>query len=86
MSKLKAHTIIGLDGRCNRVDDYYYLKSEADKVIDKKDAEIRRLKRALYKACANWAFLAQWESGELVENWEKWENVERKCRAKVEEY
>ena len=46
----------------------------------------RRLKRAFYKVCAKWAFLAQWERGELVENWEKWENVERKCRAKAEEY
>lgn len=46
----------------------------------------RRLKRALYKACANWAFLAQWERGELVENWEKWENVERKCGSKAQEY
>ena len=33
MSELKAHSIIGLDGRCNRVDNDYYLKSEADKYI-----------------------------------------------------
>lgn len=48
--------------------------------------EVRRLKRALYKACAKWAFLAQWERGELVENWEKWENMERSCGAKAKEY
>ena len=46
----------------------------------------RRLRRALYKVCAKWAFLAQWEKGELVENWEKWEKVERKCGAKAKEY
>lgn len=46
----------------------------------------RRLKRALYKALANWAFLAQLERGESVENCVKWEKVERKCRAKAEEY
>ena len=61
---------------------------QASMYCDVVDAGIenRKLKRALYKACANWAFLAQWERGELVENWEKWENVERKCRAKAEEY
>lgn len=46
----------------------------------------RRLKRAFYKVCAKWAFLAQWERGELVENWEKWEKFERKCGAKAKEY
>lgn len=35
MSELKAHHIIGLDGRCNCVDDDYYLKSEADWVIER---------------------------------------------------
>lgn len=35
MSELKAHHIIGLDGRCNSVDDDYYLKSEADWVIER---------------------------------------------------
>lgn len=57
-----------------------------EKVIAEKDRKIRRLYRALYKVCAKWAFLAQWERGELVENWEKWENVERKCGAKAKEY
>ncbi|MCR4565845.1 MAG: hypothetical protein K5651_07135 [Bacteroidales bacterium] len=32
--ELKVHSIIGLDGRCNSVDNVYYLKSEADKVIE----------------------------------------------------
>ena len=47
---------------------------------------LRKMKRAFYKACANWAFLAQWERGELKENWEKWEKVECKCGAKAREY
>ena len=83
MSELKAYRVKGITlGDTHDV----YLKSEADKVIAEKDAAIRRLKRALYKACANWAFLAQWESGELAENWEKWENVERKCIKKAGEF
>ena len=47
----------------------------------------RRLKRALYKACANWALstlawldcIDQGEPG-------KWSEMVRKCRNKVEEY
>lgn len=44
----------------------------------------RRLKRALYKACANWAHhrvFVRFNTNEKA-----WENVERKCRAKAEEY
>lgn len=44
----------------------------------------RRLKRALYKACANWAHhrvFVRFKTNEKA-----WENVERKCRAKAEEY
>lgn len=35
MSELKEHRIVGMDERCARVDNDYYLKSEADKVIEK---------------------------------------------------
>jgi hypothetical protein len=44
----------------------------------------RRLKRAFYKACANWAHhrvFVRFNSNEKA-----WENVERKCRAKAEQY
>ena len=44
----------------------------------------RKLKRALYRACANWAHhrvFVRFNSNEKA-----WENVERKCRAKAEEY
>lgn len=49
----------------------------------------RRLKRALYKACANWARSqryteATWHGDEHRE--ELWAEVEHKCRAKGEEY
>ena len=44
----------------------------------------RRLKRALYKACANWAHhrvFVRYKTNEKA-----WENVERKCRAMEEKY
>lgn len=53
MRELKVHRIIGLDESCNRVDNDYYLKSEADKVIAKKDAEIAELKMKLVGAKRN---------------------------------
>ena len=51
--------------------------------------ENRRLKRALYKACANWAKSemyteATWHGDDHRE--ELWANVQAKCRAKAEEY
>lgn len=65
-----------------------YNKSEADKAIAEKDAEIRRLKRVLYKACANWA---DCEAGRLFweENMKKAEKFDKmvdKCRAMAEKY
>ena len=47
-------------------------------------AENRRMKRALYKACANWAHhrvFVRYKTNEKA-----WENVERKCRAMEEKY
>lgn len=44
----------------------------------------RRLRRALYKACANWAHhrvFVRFNTNEKA-----WENVERKCLKKAEEY
>lgn len=48
----------------------------------------RRLRRALYKACANWAksFKTTAEMLGAHADAVKWDNVERKCRAKAEEY
>lgn len=52
MSELKAHSIIGLDDRCNSVDNVYYLKSEADKVIARLESDIA-IKDNLNKLCLN---------------------------------
>jgi hypothetical protein len=48
----------------------------------------RRLRRALYKACANWAI---WRACVLEYfcikiNAKKWEGMHHKCRAKAEQY
>ena len=83
-------------------DSEFYIKSDADKVIAEKDAEIvelkhslelatneccaisessvkekRRLKRALYKACANWAKAYRYPS---------YRKFEAKCRAMVKKF
>lgn len=50
----------------------------------------RKLKRALYKACANWADVVAFEETEGIgyDNSvaERWRKMERKCLKKVEEY
>lgn len=48
----------------------------------------RRLRRALYKACANWAksFKTTAEMLGAHADAVKWDNVERKCLKKAEEY
>lgn len=75
-----------------------YFAPDVDTLIAEKDALIaelkaklvdagmreRKLKRALYKACANWAHhrvFVRFKTNEKA-----WENMERKCRAKAEEY
>lgn len=81
-------------------DTEYYLKSEAYKVLAEKDAEIRRLRRALYKACANWAKCEElinnrdaYEASEYLPSAEdkfrnraeRWSEMETKCLNKAEE-
>lgn len=66
-----------------------YEKSEVDAAIAELKAENRKLKRALYKACANWAKSeryteATWHGDAHRE--ELWANVQAKCRAKAEEH
>lgn len=50
----------------------------------------RRLRRALYKACANWADIVAFEETEGIgyDNSvaERWRKMERKCLKKAEEY
>lgn len=83
MSELKATTpkALVMTGRHN---EPIYIKSEADEVIEDKDAEIRRLKRALYKVYANWAHFAVAFFSSYATK-EKWRKMENKCRAKAKE-
>ena len=50
----------------------------------------RRLKRALYKTCANWADVVAFEETEGIGHdnsvAERWRKMESKCLAKAEEY
>ena len=47
----------------------------------------RRLKRALYKAIANWAKVTKiWDGSRPSDDFDKWFKVERKCRDTAEEY
>lgn len=50
----------------------------------------RRLKRALYKTCANWADVVAFEETEGIGHdnsvAERWRKMESKCLAKVEEF
>ena len=80
MSELKAYCPYA-----NR--DGFYHKSEVDKVLAEKDKEIRRLNRALYKACANWA-LSTLAWLDCIDQGEprKWSEMIQKCRAKADEY
>ena len=53
---------------------------------DNAEKKIRRYLRALYKACANWAFYRS--TAFTLAGWpmEKWDEMERKCRAMAENY
>ena len=73
----------------------YYLKSEVDKVLEEKDKKIRRLYRALYKACTNWACTKmeyeQFDSnmfmcGVITDKEVSWESMMKKCLKKAEEF
>jgi hypothetical protein len=68
----------------------FYRKSEVDNVIDEKDAEIARLRRALYKACANWADAEVFERtvgiDDLNVEANRWALMRNKCLKKAEEY
>lgn len=79
-------------------DNLFYIKSEVDEVIAEKDAEICRLKRALWLARAEWARSSAL-SYHLIESHpdkdvaatykrkaNKWENAKDKCLKKAEEY
>lgn len=67
---------------------WVYDADEVEAAIAELKAENRKLKRALYKACANWARSeryteATWHGDEHRE--ELWAKVEVKCLKKAEE-
>ena len=65
-----------------------YRKDEADKVIAELKAENRRLKRALYKACANWMANRQVAMAcyHLEARAKKFDKAIDKCRSMAERY
>ena len=70
-------------------DRYYYNEKNVDAALAEKDAEIRRLKRALWLAraeCAKWKSCYYWYAVSRKYDSRMYDEVERKCRAKAEEY
>ena len=67
----------------------YYDPNEVDAAIAELKDENRRLKRALYKACANWADVVAFEETEGIGHdnsvAERWRKMESKCLKKAEE-
>lgn len=95
---LKEHIANGDVSRITWIDEVIELKQKLDSmtqqfskyVVDAYNRE-RRLKRALYKACANWAMNARMveiEAEPWGENHESrlWDGVYDKCIKKAEEY
>lgn len=89
--QLKERIANGDVSRITWIDEVIELKQKLENVqasmyCDVVDAnmKIRRLQRALYKACANWAHhrvFVRFNSNEKA-----WEKVERKCLKKAKEY
>lgn len=89
MSELKAFVARKIDeGTCDPVPCVeVYPKSETDKVLADKDTEIRRLRRALFKACANWAYATENLAANFLDVYEakKWAAVYARCIKKAGE-
>lgn len=66
--------------------EYYYNAEEVDAVLAEKDKEIRRLKRALYKACANWAMAESYSVLNDAPTANRWIHTLRKLEAKLEAF
>ena len=69
-------------------DEYIEMVAQLKAELVEQESENRRLKRALYKACANWAdckaCILEYVGVKL--HAKKWERMFNKCRAKAEEY
>lgn len=89
VSKIESLKVGHRQGIAN-IKSYYKAKLEsvqASMYCDVVDANManRRLKRALYKACFNWAHFAVAFFAEYATK-EKWRKMENKCLAKAKEY
>lgn len=88
--KLKRHSVRGVMYNGEEICGgfAYYDADEVDALLAEKDKEIRRLRRALYKACANWAFCKYIVKDKYNEYSKgvKWLRMLRKCGAKAKEY
>ena len=86
-SELKAETIVPQGCTLTL---QMYPKGDVDAAIAELKGEIRKLKRALYKACANWADVVAFEETEGIGHdnsvAERWRKMESKCLKKAEEY
>ena len=85
MDELKTHECWVYDYGC-RAD--MVSKTDVDSALADKEAEIRRLRRALYKACANWMTNRQVAMAcyHLEVRARKFDKAIDKCRAKMEKY
>ena len=63
-----------------------YSTLEVDAVLKEKDIAIRRLYRALYKACANWADVEAYSVLNDVQTVNRWTKMIGRCIKKAEEY
>ena len=75
--------IVGIEYSSVSSLEKFYRKDDVDALLAKKDAEIRRLKRALYKSLANWAHEAKFD---YDDEFSLWDNMEDKCLAKADEF
>ena len=77
MSKLKAHRIVGMNEECACIENDFYLKSEADKVIAEKDEEIYNIKYSRDE----WAKACNQKDKEIAELKKKLEDVQASAYA-----
>ena len=70
--------------------EYIDMVAQLKAKLVEQESENRKLKRALYKACANWADVVAFEETEGIGHdnsvAERWRKMERKCLKKAKEY
>ena len=70
--------------------EYIEMVAQHKAKLVEQESENHRLKRALYKACANWADVVAFEETEGIGHdnsvAERWRKMESKCRAKAKEF